>query len=174
MLDYRFAQGEGGMLQGAGVNLLMTFNSGHAYTKIVEPQELGQADPWDIGVRATRDPRGRRPAEPLNHSMTPWNFNIDLNVDKVFYLGGISVDVYMHVLNLLDRKNVINVHPTTGTPEDDGWLRSAHAVSFKKIPQYEDFYRAINLDNRWAWQMASGKDFYGMPRQIRFGARVEF
>jgi hypothetical protein len=47
-------------------------------------------------------------------------------------------------------------------------------VSFKKIPQYEDFYRAINLDNRWAWQMASGKDFYGMPRQIRFGARVEF
>jgi len=174
MLDYRFAQGEGGMLQGAGVNLLMTFNSGHAYTKIVEPQELGQADPWDIGVRATRDPRGRRPAEPLNHSMTPWNFNIDLNVDKVFYLGGVSVDVYMHVLNLLDRKNVINVHPTTGTPEDDGWLRSAHAVSFKEIPQYEDFYRAINLDNRWAWQMASGKDFYGTPRQIRFGVRVDF
>lgn len=174
MLDYRFSRGEGGIFEGAGVNLLMTFNSGHAYTKIVEPQELGQADPWDIGVRATRDPRGRRPAEPLNHSMTPWNFSVDLNVDKVFYLGGVSVDVYMHVLNLLDRKNVINVHPTTGTPEDDGWLRSAHAVSFIEIPQYEDFYRAINLDNRWGWQYATGKDFYGLPRQIRFGARVEF
>lgn len=34
LLDYRFARGNGGLLQGAGANVLVTFNSGHNYTYI--------------------------------------------------------------------------------------------------------------------------------------------
>jgi len=42
ILDYRFAKGDGGpVLEGFGVSLLMSFNSGHPYTKIQEPLNLG-------------------------------------------------------------------------------------------------------------------------------------
>ncbi|MBL7111348.1 MAG: TonB-dependent receptor [Bacteroidales bacterium] len=174
MLDYRFGKGDGGkILEGLGMNLLLNFNSGHAYTKIVEPENLGQANPWNVGVRALGDSRFRNPEEPLNSSLTPWNFNIDLNLNKVFYLGRFNVDVYVNVLNLFDTKHVVNVYPMTGTSEDDGWLRAPLAAPFQEIPNYTDFYRAINSDNRWAFQGVWGQDLYGTPRQIRLGVRLE-
>ncbi|RMD96659.1 MAG: hypothetical protein D6814_10985, partial [Calditrichaeota bacterium] len=37
VLDYRFARGDGGkILQGLGLNAILTFNSGHSYTRIAE------------------------------------------------------------------------------------------------------------------------------------------
>jgi len=173
MLDYRFAKGDG-VLQGLGTNVLLTFNSGHAYTKIQEPETLGQADPWDVGVRALRDERGRHPEEALNSSYTPWNFNIDINVNKVFYLGRFNVDLYVHVLNMFNTKNIINVFPMTGTGEDDGWLRCPLAAAFDAIPYYTNFYTDINQNNRWSYELATGMDIYGRPRQIRVGMRLEF
>ena len=174
MLDYRFAKDEGGWLSGSGLNLILYFNSGHSYTKIKEPQDLGQASPWTIGMRATADPRGRIPDEPINHSTTPWNFNVDLTLNKVFYFGNFNMEVYVNVLNVFNTKNVINVYPTTGTAEDDGWLRSPLAAQFYEIPNYVDFYRTVNLANRWAYQWATGNDIYGPPRQVRFGLKFEF
>jgi len=175
MLDYRFDRADGGkILQGLGLNLLLNFNSGHSYTKVAEPQNLGQASPWNVGVRALSDPRFRNPEEPLNSSLTPWNFTVDLNLNKVFYFGRFNVDVYMNVLNLFDTRNAINVYPMTGTAEDDGWLRAELAAPFLAIPNYVDFYNAINSDNRWAFQGVWGQDIYSTPRQIRFGVRFEF
>ena len=174
-VDYRFPKGDGGkILEGLGMNILLNFNSGHPYTKIREPQSLGQADSWNVGVRALSDPRDRKPEEALNSSFTPWNFNIDLNVDKVFYLGRLNVDVYVNVLNLLNTKNVINVYPMTGTAEDDGWLKCDLASAYYGISNYIDFYRAINMDNRYGYSQATGLDIYGIPRQIRVGVRLEF
>jgi len=174
ILDYRFNRGDGGAIaQGLGLNLLLRFSSGHAFTKIQEPENLGQADPWTIGVDNLADPRNRMPEEPLNTSLTPWNFNIDLTLNKVFFFDRFNIDVYMNVLNLLNTKNVLNVFPNTGTSEDDGWFRSPHARSFLAIPGYENFYRTINLQNRWAYQNATGRDLFSRPRQIRFGVRFE-
>jgi hypothetical protein len=97
-----------------------------------------------------------------------------LNVNKVFYLGRINLDLYVNVLNLLNTRNVINVYPMTGTAEDDGWLSSPFAAPFYAIPDYVDFYRTINGQNRWSYQLATGNDIYGLPRQIRVGLRLEF
>lgn len=184
MLDYRYARGEGGpVLEGMGLNVLFTFNSGHSYTKIAEPQNLGQATAWRIGVRALEDSRNRNPVEPINASSTPWVFNVDLNWNKVFYLDMFNVELYANVLNLFDTKSVLNVFPTTGTPYDDGWLKSPFAESYKQIPGYEDFYRAINLQNRWAYMRLGaggglggqvGGDLFGAPRQIRLGVKLEY
>jgi outer membrane receptor protein involved in Fe transport len=174
-LDYRWGKGEGGpILEGMGVYLLMSFNSGHNYTKVVEPSSLGQASPWNVATVPLIDIRSSRPEEPPNASTTPWIFNIDLNWNKVFYLPGMSCELYVNVLNLLNSKQVINVYPTTGTPTDDGWLKSANATAYKQIPYYEAFYRAINIDNRWAFAQSALGDVYGPPRQIRIGARIEF
>ncbi|HEY5614640.1 MAG TPA: carboxypeptidase regulatory-like domain-containing protein [Bacteroidota bacterium] len=174
LLDYRWGKGDGGaILEGFGANFLLTFNSGHSFTKIKEPENLGQASPWNIGVRPIIDPRTRNPVEPINASSTPWVFNIDLNASKVFYFEGFTAELYVNVLNLFDSKHVNNVFPSTGTPTDDGWLRSAFARSFIEIPNYEAFYSAINIDNRWAYIGATGNDIYGTPRQVRLGLKLE-
>ncbi|MDP2884006.1 MAG: TonB-dependent receptor [Ignavibacteria bacterium] len=175
VLDYRYAKGEGGpILEGMGVYALMSFNSGHNYTKIQEPSALGQASAWNVGSRALLDARNRYPVEPANASTTPWVFNIDLNWNKAFYFDGLNFELYVNVLNVLNTKQVLNVYPTTGTPSDDGWLKSPNASSYKAIPYYEAFYRAINLDNRWTILQSFVGDVYGAPRQIRVGARLEF
>jgi hypothetical protein len=173
LLDYRFAKGDAGpVLEGLGINLLMSFNSGHPYTKIEEPLNLGQASPWNIGVYALRDARFRNPVEPVNSSTTPWVFNMDLNLSKMIYLGSLNVEIYANVLNVLNSKQIIDVYPNTGTPYDDGWLKSPFAQPYKEIPNYEAFYRAINLENRWGVMTYRG-DVYSAPRQIRVGARIE-
>jgi hypothetical protein len=94
------------------------------------------------------------------------------------------MEIYAVVLNLLDSQNVINVYPSTGTAEDDGWLRSPLAASFVEIPNYVEFYNAINQQNRWAYgtvvanagtisNSGVGNDLYGTPRQIQLGLKVE-
>jgi len=173
MLDYRFNKGDGGLLQGFGTNLLFRFSSGHSFTKIMEPVNLGQADAWEIGVDNLADPRNRFPVEARNTSLTPWNFNIDMTLNKVFFFENFDVDVYVNVLNLLNTKNILNFYPNTGTAEDDGWFRSTHSRSFLEIPGYEAMYRTINLQNRWAYIWKTGNDLFSTPRQIRFGVRFE-
>ncbi len=182
-LDYRWGRGDGGpVLEGFGVNVLVRFNSGHNYTRIREPQNLGQASAWNIGVRALIDSRSRNPVEPINSSTTPWYFNTDLTINKMFFFEGFNFEIYARILNLFNTKNVINVYPTTGTPFDDGWLKSPFAAPYKAIPNYEAFYKAINLDNRWAYMnigagaglgQIAGSDLYGEPREIRLGIKVE-
>lgn len=175
MMDYRFARGDGGsVLQGFGINALLTFNSGHQYTKINEPRNLGQANPWNVGVRATQDPRFRNPIEPVNSSTTPWNFNVDLNIDKMFYFNTFNIRLYGNVLNALNTRNIINVYQQTGVDDDDGWLKNPLAGQFLEIPGYEDLYRAANLENGWSHRLATGNELWGSPRQIIFGMMIQF
>lgn len=175
LLDYRFAQNDGGkILEGLGINALLTFNSGHSYTRVAEPGNLGQATPWNIGVRATQDPRQRHPVEPLNSSFTPWNFNVDLSISKLLYFGSYNIKLYGNVLNLFNTRNIVNVYQTTGTDDDDGWLKSPLAVNFIETPGYYDFYQAVNLQNRWHYLGATGNDLWSSPRSIQFGLSLEF
>ncbi len=174
LLDYRFAKGDGGpILEQMGVNLILSFNSGHAYTKIKELKELGQADVWNVGVEPLNDPRASFPTEPLNSSTTPWVYNIDLNFSKKLNLGLLDAEFYVNIINLLNTKDILNVYPTTGTAQDDGWLGSPLAAPFHQMENYTDFYKAINSQNRWAYMVATGNDLFGTPRQVRFGLRLE-
>lgn len=174
-LDYRFAQNDGGaILQGLGLNALVNYNSGHSYTKIAEPLNLGQATPWTVGTRATFDPRTRNPVEPINSSTTPWNFNVDLTLDKLIAVGAVNARIYANVLNLFNTKNIVNVFESTGAADDDGWLKSPLAAQYLTVPYYEEFYRAINLENGWGYLTATGNEIYGSPREIRFGVVLEF
>jgi outer membrane receptor protein involved in Fe transport len=175
LLDYRFAKGDGGaVLEGMGLSTILRFNSGHNYTKINEPSNLGQASPWNIGVYPLLDARFRNPNEPVGASTTPWVFNIDLNFNKLFYLGNFNLEFYVNVLNVLNTKQVINLHPATGAPNDDGWLQSPLSLSYREIPGYEDFYRAISLENRWGLMSSFVGDVYSAPRSIRVGLKFEY
>ena len=95
-------------------------------------------------------------------------------VDKRLYFDRYNVRFFVNVLNLLNAKNILNVYQTTGTDDDDGWLKSPLAGNFIATPGYLDFYQAVNLDNRWHYLGATGHDLWSQPRSIRFGMTLEF
>jgi len=176
-LDYRWASGDGGpILERLGMNLLFTFNSGHPYT--LATGSGGQQGP-DLGaILNDADARTRFPVEPVNNSTTPWNYNLDLRVDKTVSIANIDFNLYVYVQNLLNTKNVTNVYYRTGNAYDDGWLSDPNASGNTLAnPDYGETYRglyqAINLENNQNQRRTNGFVNFGAPRQVRAGVRIE-
>jgi hypothetical protein len=174
-LDYRFAENDGGpILEQLGANLLMRFNSGHNFTFV--DGSIGQRDASEGGILASDDPRSRKPVESINRSTTPWQFQVDLKIDKGFDLFGVEAVAYSYVRNLFNRKNVINVYGRTGNAEDDGFLTnpdlSSEIVAASGGLKYTQLYEAINLANRQHYWGSEGGDIYDEPRQIRIGLKL--
>ncbi len=178
--DYRFTKGDGGaILQQLGLNLLLNFSSGHPFTR--SEGEFGQQDA-SIGGQIT-DPRSRRPLEAVNASLTPWNYDLNLRLDKTVNVGRLGLNFYMYVQNLTNRQNVVNVYRRTGNAYDDGFLNnpdlSGPIIDANGGDPFVSLYRAINLGGNGENYAQGETDILGLqllgpPRQIRFGARVEF
>ncbi|PKL89925.1 MAG: hypothetical protein CVV23_02510 [Ignavibacteriae bacterium HGW-Ignavibacteriae-2] len=173
-LDYRFGKNDGpSWLERFGVSALLTFTSGHPFT-------IGKG-----GADLEGDARDRQPLEPLNSSTTPATFQVDLRVDKTFNIADLfDLNVYVYVINLFDRKNIQNVFLRTGSTDDDGYL-SDPSLGGKLIEtngqEYADLYNAINIGYHEQWQYAmtgapilTSPNFFGPPRQIRVGIRLEY
>ena len=176
-LDYRYPDNEPNpILRGLGANLLMSFTSGHNFTLVTG--SIGQRGPENAGVLDSFDPRSRKPLESINRSTTPWTFETNLRIDKGFSLFGLNAKVYSRIINLFNRKNVLNVYNRTGSDKDDGFLTnpelSQQIVEASGGPQYVQLYEAINLANRQAYWSNEGGDIYDSPRQIRFGLQFNF
>lgn len=159
-LDYRYAENDGPVLfdtkilERAGANFLFSFSSGIRYTK---NEVSGVFFP-------TNAPR---PFENINASTAPWNFQLDLRVNKVVSLmKNVDLDVYVWVINLLNTKNITNVYSATGLPDNDGYLNTVAGQT------YLDVYgsQAANLYN----YLIDVPGNYGTPRVIRLGARLTF
>ncbi len=165
-IDYRYGSGNrytGPRLFGAdifanaGINFQTIAVSGRPYTKTLQALLLG----------------GTGTVGSLNGARKPWNFTINLRVDKNFDIGNrLGLNVYCRVSNLLDRRNVINVYSATGSPEDDGYLRT---------PQGQSQLRAIESSQRellaflesYQWRILN-PNFYSLPRRIYVGAILDF
>ena len=177
MFDYRFGKDDGGpILQQLGLNLLFTFNSGHPYT-LAQFVGLGQNSAWTGGIIGT-DTRERRPNGAINSATTPWNYDLDLRIDKTVSLFNTDVNFYVYVQNILDTKNVINVYDKTGNAYDDAFLSSPDAATIiaksRYTQRFADLYRALNLGNREAALSQKGIDMFGTPRQLRAGVLINF
>lgn len=178
ILDYRFGANDGGaVLERTGLNFVFNFNSGHPFTYAYAPPG-GQSDPYTAGVDYMNDPRSREAREAINSSVTPWNFNLDMRLDKTFnIIDQLSATVYVRVINLLNTKNVINVYQNTGSAVDDGYISDAsrlqNAVS-QYGPEYLDLYRAINTKNGESYLSQIGNELYGHPRQIFLGIKLNY
>ncbi|MCU7496711.1 MAG: TonB-dependent receptor [Ignavibacteria bacterium] len=170
-LDYRFGDNDGpAVLHNFGASLLLTYNSGHPYTR------------GEGGSDLEGEARDRRPVEPLNSSTTPSVFQVDLRVDKTISLyDKLSANIYIQVINLFDSKNIENVFLRTGAPDDDGFLSNPE-LGGKMVQAngeaYAQLYRAINIDYYQQFQNApflqTVPNIYGAPRQIRLGIRLEY
>lgn len=174
-LDLRYGSDAGLVLSNLGVNLLLTFNSGHSFT--LSTGGMGQRDAYEGALLVDSDPRNRQPVESLGNSTTPWYFNTDLRIDKVFNLAGIDLSVYAIITNLFNRKHIVNVYNRTGDAYDDGFLTNPE-LSEKIVEAqgsvYEEMYREINLGHRQHWIADQGFDLFGTPRTVRVGVTVEY
>ena len=112
-------------------------------------------------------------------SRLPWQFRLDLRVDKDIYFKmgkkeegdnqkKAYLNIYFQILNLLNTKNVINVYPFTGNPDDDGYLSAPEwqrQINSQIDPQsFRDLY-SVKVNN---------PSNYSSPRMIRFGVIFNF
>lgn len=169
--DYRFSNDESSdILKNLGLNLLLTFASGHPYTL-----SIGRGDRYG-GLES--NPRFRTPVEELNSSRTPWIYQVNLRMDKTFnILDKLRANVYLYIINLFDRVNIQNVFIRTGSPFDDGFLSDptlGGTLHPAQRQDYENLYSAINIDYFQNYLRATGNSLFGQPRQIRFGIRLEY
>lgn len=165
-LDYRYASGNkytGPRLFGAdifantGLNLQAIGVSGRPYTATLQALQLDGAG--TVGA--------------INGARKPWNFTLNLRVDKNFDLGSkLGLNVYVRVSNLLDRANVINVYSATGSPEDDGFLRTPQGQD--QIDQILSSQRSLDAFlASYQWRILN-PNFFSLPRRIYVGAIFDF
>ncbi len=173
--DYHYKSGEdydGPIVFGkpifanAGANIVVRANSGTPYTRQSRPTREAAAIGWQSN--------GQRTVEGLvNGARTPWQFRMDLKLDKDIEVkfsekkSG-TFNVYLQIQNFLDTRNVVGVYRATGNATDDGFLQSADGLQLSSaqtsqqafIDQYN--IRLLNPDN------------YSLPRRARLGVRFDF
>ncbi len=170
-IDYRYDSGKkynGPVLFGKdilsdfGANLQAIAVSGRPYTAKQIPDKLG----------------GSGTVGQINGSRLPWNFTLNLRLDKSFSLTGpeakspLHLNVYLRVQNILDRRNIIRVYPASGSPYDDGYLDSR--IGVQEIETLEN--SGLDVDsflNSYQWRVLN-PNFFSLPRRIFLGAVFEF
>lgn len=175
VLDYQSGSGQSRWASDWGVNLLFRFGSGHPYTK--STGGIGQRRVDQGPLLVDSDPRNRVPQEPLNSSTTPFTYLTDLRLKKGFNLGPASLEAYIYVQNLLNRRNTENVYLRTGRTESDGFLDNpelSREIVASEGQRFVDYYQQINLQNRSHYRESWGSDLFGEPRQVRVGVTLTY
>ncbi len=179
-IDYRYGSGTSytgpanlqKVLENVGINVIFRAGSGTPYSRI--SQNIVQ------NILAADDTRFRRLIGEINGSRLPWQYNIDLRMDKDITLTSknaegkgrnTTLNVYLLVQNVFNTERVASVYPATGLPDDDGFLSSTQSIDFLNgigtagdIDSYIDLYKIrVNDPNN-----------FRLPRVIRLGAIYNF
>ncbi len=178
IIDYRYRSGKEyngprisglDILANTGLNLTTTAVSGRPYTAAASSQQFGAA--------------GNKGA--LNGSRLPWSFRVDARLDKSFNLSkpgatrNMGLNVYIRVSNLFDRRNILGVYRATGSPKDDGFLKSVQGQTILNSDQFKNLDGTVDLAlqnaflSSYNWRLLN-PDNYSLPRRIYLGAIVNF
>lgn len=168
-LDFRYSSGpnyngpvwwNSRVLENFGINITCNALSGRPFTKRDNPFPLTSS------ASASAQVEGQ-----INGSRLPWQVTFDARINKIFRFkkGSRSTfEVYLQILNLLDTRNIVNVYPFTGSPDDDGYLVSPEAQS--QLSSQTDAQSYIDLYNR---RLVSPFNF-SLPRRLRLGVAYNF
>ena len=176
-VDYRYGKGEqydgpvinlGGkerqLFAEMGINVIANLGSGTPYTASSIPTPItGEISPSTEGS--------------INGSRLPWQFNMDLNLDKNFSINigkegeeskTVNLNVYLWVGNLLNTQNINSVYRFTGVSNDDGYLAAAQyqpLINSQTNPDSFRNYYTMYTDNPFN---------LGLPRTLRLGLKFDF
>ncbi|MEC9209351.1 MAG: carboxypeptidase regulatory-like domain-containing protein [Bacteroidota bacterium] len=172
VVDYHYGDGKdyngpvwfgAKVFQNAGANITLAAGSGTPYSK---QSNITQEAASGINDRSTL-------SGSLNGSRLPWQFRINMKVNKEFEIKWNEkkrshVNVYLQVQNLMDAKNIISTYRATGNPEDDGYLTSAAAQNAIDARNDPDAFRYL-------YSLAvNDPDHYSLPRMFRAGISLQF
>jgi len=153
------------LLRNVGFNLQGIIGSGTPYTRWSNPVAIGSNQRSNI-------------LGSLNGSYKPWTFRLNLRIDKNIQLTWgkkdsdqrkhANLNIYLQVLNLLNRKNVQGVYAFTGNPDDDGYLTSPLALS-----TIQNLNSPVGFTDQYSISMSNPAN-YSLPRQIRIGLMLDF
>ena len=151
------------LLANTGLNMIANLGSGTPYTaSTIATPITGEISPSTEGS--------------INGSRLPWQFNMDVNIDKNWAITkgegddahSYNVNVYFWIGNLLNTRNINSVYRFTGIAEDDGYLAAA---------QYQPLINSQNDPNAFRnyYGMYVNNPFnLGVPRTIRLGVKFDF
>jgi outer membrane receptor protein involved in Fe transport len=162
ILDYREGpEAESWVFRNTGLNFVFVFNSGRPYTRMQLQNQFPFSGRYD------NDGISEIPYSAVNAEQTPWTFNLSLRLDRRFPLPlNTALTLSIQVLNTLNTGNVKNVWTTTGSPDRTGYLSTTAGSSA---------YQNYSAEEKKLYDMRE-MDYmnYGIPRQIRLGAKLEF
>jgi outer membrane receptor protein involved in Fe transport len=157
-LDWRLGRGQGPMLgsvrplEDFGVNLLFNMASGIPYTPTKAYDEVTLAA---VNIE---------PAGPINSRYGPWTYRVDLKADRTFNAGGLDINAYVWVLNVLNRKNPASVYTSSGVSNETGWLSNPIGERAYSTAEQQELYNLAQLN----------PNNYDVPRMVRFGLKTSF
>jgi outer membrane receptor protein involved in Fe transport len=163
--DFRYGKGQGPtwwgskMLENTGLNVLFNMASGTPYT------------PTKVYNEVTLAAVAVEPTGPLNSRYGPWTYQVDAKLGKTVGVKGQNLDLYVWVLNILDRDNINAVYTSSGSASTTNFLNTPDGQAYlgTNAGTYGDDealrrYQLGELD----------PTLHGIPRQVRFGARLSF
>jgi outer membrane receptor for ferrienterochelin and colicin len=151
------------LLANTGINFISNLGSGTPYTaSTIATPITGEISPSTEGS--------------INGSRLPWQFNLDLNLDKNWSIQkgtgddarGYNLNVYFWIGNLLNTRNINSVYRFTGVSDDDGYLAAAQyqpLINSQNNPESFRNYYGMYVDNPFN---------IGVPRTIRLGVKLDF
>jgi hypothetical protein len=130
-----------------GIYFIGRYGSGLPYTPVLNKADFRGED-------AQRGVQG-------NSRRRPDNFTVDVRLSKAFMLGGLEVNFFAKIFNLLDRRNEIEVYGETGrataTPRNLGLENISGGNRINTVEQY-----------------LQRPQFYDEPRQVQLGFDINF
>jgi hypothetical protein len=160
--DYRYTDNAPvSLLNNVGVNLLGSFASGTPYT----PAKL-----WN---EVTLGAGAAEPIGPINSRVGPYTFRVDMKANKAISLAGLDLNMYVWVLNLLDRENAIGVYESSGDPQSTTYAQSEEGRAV--IEANSEPHDSSGLTAEQKYKLAEqDPELFDTPRIVRFGVELSF
>ncbi|UCD95303.1 MAG: TonB-dependent receptor [Candidatus Zixiibacteriota bacterium] len=156
----------------------------HLIHKILSRTQLGASFVYRSGVRYTRATAEGEPLSLSSPSITPAGpaggekakdfFEINLALTaRVHEYKGALLSVKLEVLNILDRDNYLDVYPTSGLPDETGWLSTEMGETFAAA--FPDPHDSSGLTGAEKYGLRQNDpNNFDRPRMFRVLARLEF
>ena len=148
-------------LANAGIDVLADIGSGFPYSPVRVHDEVSLTP--SLGV----------PLGPVNSERSDWTFRIDLKANKSFPVFRADLELYVWVINLFDRENVVDVYNGTGQPDNTGWLQTTEGQQFVESWNYIHDSSFLTGEQKYELRQSDPANL-DIPRQIRFGVRGGF
>jgi hypothetical protein len=153
--DFRFLENEGPVvsqihpLENINLHVIGNWASGFPYTPTVISHFATSAEASPTGSHGS--------------ARMPSTFSVDLKISKRFDMANkYHTSVFIEILNLFDRKNVIDVFSATGKGNDDGYLATTEG-------------QALNTRQKQQYQYSlNDNSNYSNPRLVNMGLMLEF